>query len=227
MRLDSVTLDAEENALAPYALRGPGGSELRDRIEFGGPIVTPIDGSYRPGDEDLQAFIRGEAGRRRFVLAHMSINFPPSYPPPLTRAGVHVSLDDDGHTGETIAYSIFPMHAGTAYDVTQGFSISPTLAVGPVSAALGSAGRSTTDHGTRDFVVGGPELSARPVWAFQRTPTQDLFGSTRLVMVIQVPAGRTGSLAVDLTAEVAQGRFRKRQIPLPAAANANPRSVTF
>jgi hypothetical protein len=220
----AVALDPEG---VEYLLRGPSAPELKDRVEFGGPIVTPIGKDYRPNDDDLQAFIRGQADRWRFVLAHMSINFPPSYPPPLTRAGVQVSLDDDANTGQTVAYSLFPTHAGTSYDVTQGFSISPTLTVGPVTAAPGSVGKSTTDHGTRDFVVGGPELSAHPVWNFQRTSAQELLGSSRLILVIQVPVGRTGVLTVDVTAGVEQGRWRKRQIPLPAATGASPRAVNF
>jgi hypothetical protein len=220
----AVALDPEG---IEYALRGPSAPELKDRVEFGGPLVTPVDKDYRPSDDDLQAFIRGQADSWRFVLAHMSINFPPSYPPPLTRASVQVSLADDAKTGHTVAYSLFPTHAGTSYDVTQGFSISPTLTVGPVTAAPGSIGKSTADHGTRDFVVGGPELSAHPAWNFQRTPVQELLGSTRLIMVIQVPVERTGVLTVDLTAEVEQGRFRKRQIPLPGATGASPRAVNF
>ncbi len=208
-------------------MRGPDAANLKGRVEFGGPVVAPIDEHYNPGDADLQAFIRGRADHLRFLIAHMSVSFPMSLPPPLSRAAVQVALDDDANTGETIAYSLFPTHAGTSYDLTRGFSISPTLTVGPVTVGLGSVSSSTADHGTRDFVVGGPELSSHPSWSFQPTPTQELTGATRLVMVIQIPKERTGTLSVDLTAEVEQGRFRKRRIPLPAADQANPRAVSF
>jgi hypothetical protein len=212
---------------AEYAFRGLSAPDLKDRVEFGGPLVTPIDKNYCPDDSDLQAFIRGRADSLRFVLAHMSINFPPSYPPPLARSSVQVTLDDDGRSGQTVAYSLFPTHAGTSYDITRGFSISPTLTVGPVTAGLGSADRSTVDHGTDDFVTGGPELSAHPAWSFRRTPAHELQGSTRLIMVIQVPVGRAGVLTVDLTAEVEQGRFRKHKIRLPGADGASPAAVHF
>lgn len=208
-------------------LRDPDAPELRERVEFGGPSVTPIDSRYRPDDVDLQAFIRGNADRLRFVIAHMSVNFPPSQPPPLSRATVTVTLEDDVHSGETIAYSIFPTHAGTGYDVTRGFSISPTLTVGPVTAVPGSVSDSRVDHGTQDFVVGGPELSANPSWNFKPTPAQELVGSTRLIMIIQIPKERVGTLSVDLAAEVEHGRFRKRRIPLPTASGANPHAVGF
>ena len=105
--------------------------------------------------------------------------------------------------------------------------VAPTLTVGPVAAGLGSADVSTHDQGTRDFVVGGPELSAHPAWIFQPTPVQELVGSTRLVMVIQVLVGRTGTLGVSLQAQVEQRRFRKHQITLPGATDANPRAVSF
>jgi hypothetical protein len=208
-------------------LRGASVPLLKDRVEFGGPLVTPIDETYRADDADLQAFVKGLANRWRFVLAHMSVNFPPSQPPALSQASVQVSLEDNGNTGETLAYSLFPIHAGTNYDITRGFSISPTLTVGPVSAGLGSADRSIHDSGTRDFVMAGPELSAHPAWIFQPTPVQELVGSTRLVMVIQVPVSRTGTLRVDLHAQVNMRRFRIHQIPLPGATEANPKAVSF
>lgn len=216
-RLPRTAIALEPEAVAT-AVRGPDAPELKGRVEFRGPLVTPIDERYRPDDADLQAFIRGRANRLRFLVAHMSVNFPVSYPPPLSRAAVQVALDDDGNTGETIAYSLFPTHAGTSYDVTRGFSISPTLTVGPVAGGPGSFGSSNVEHGTRDFVVGGPELSAQPSWTFQPTPAQELVGSTRLVMVIQIPKGRSGTISVDLAAVVEQGRFRKHRIALPGTA---------
>lgn len=78
-------------------------------------------------------------------------------------------------------------------------------------------------------MVGGPELSPHPAWMFQRTPAQAIEGSTRLIIVIQVPAERTGFLSVSLQASVEKKRFRffKRQIPLPGADAANPAVVRF
>jgi len=219
-----VDLDPEG---VDFVVRGSEAPKLRDRVEFGGPLVTPIDASYRPEDADLQAFVRGQAGKLRFALAHLSINFPVSYPPPLTAASVQVTLADDGDTGQTVAYSLFPTHAGPGYDVTKGFTISPKLTVGPVGVELGDIDGSKAAHGTMDFVTGGPELSAHPAWTFGRVTGQDLRGATRLVMIIQVPVGRTGTLSVDLSAEVEMGRFRKCRIPLPGADGVNPAAVHF
>ena len=205
-------------------VRGPSAPLLKDRIEFGGPLVTPIDSSY-PGDADLRTFVRGFESKLRFFLVHMSVNFPPSYPPPLTRASVQVTLADDVGGDEAIAYSLFPTRLGTAYEVSKGFALSPTLTVGPVGGGLGSVTRGTMEHGTRDFVVGGPELSPHPAWIFQPTSAQALVGSTRLVMIIQLPVARKGTLAVSLSAEVEQGRFRKRRIPLPGASDVDPQVI--
>ena len=220
----AIALDLESDGLDPD-LRAV--SQLKDRVEFGGPLVTPIDKEYRPEDADLQAFIRGQAGKLRFVLAHMSINFPPTQPPPLSTAEVHVTLDDDNQTGQTVAYSMFPTQAGSSYELTRGYSVAPNLTVGPASAIAGSVTHNTVDHGTRDYILGGPDASATPAWTIKRTPMQELAGSTRLILVIQIPVGRTGSLSIDLSATIEEGRWRKRRIPLPGAPEANPRVLTF
>lgn len=224
LALRPIDLDPEG---VDFVVRGPEAPKLRDRVEFGGPLVTSIDASYRPDDADLQAFIKGQAGKLRFSVAHMSINFPVSYPPPLTAASVQVTLADDGGTGQTVAYSLFPTHAGPGYDVTKGFTISPKLTIGPIGAELGDIVGTTVTHSAEDYVMGGPELSAHPAWTFARTTGQDLSGATRLVMIVQVPVGRTGMLTVDLAAEVEMGRFRKSRIPLSGADQVNPAVVRF
>jgi hypothetical protein len=155
----------------------------------------------------------------------MSVNFPLGKPP-LSRARVEVNLSDDANSGSTLAYSIFPTHLGSPYEVTQGYEIGPELTVGPVAAKAGTASTTVTEHGIRHFVDGGPELSAHPAWTFQPTPVQKLVGSTRLVMVIRVPVGRSGALTVDLHAAIKR-RFIKRQVPLPGSEAARPGLVTF
>lgn len=220
--------------LAPAAVerevRGPEASSLKDRLEFGGPSVVPIDESYGGGkDEDLKAFVRGLEARWHFFLVHMSVNFPPGLDPPLCRASVQVALSDD-QGGDTIAYSIFPTRLGTPYDVSKGYTLSPNLTIGPVGGGLGSLSGGTTDHGTRDYVLGGPELASHPTWIFQQTPVHELAGSTRLVMVVQKPVGRNASLEVDLGADVEEGRlwrFFKRRIALPGAEDVEPETVHF
>jgi hypothetical protein len=216
--LDPPTVDV--------VLRAADAGQLKDRVEFGGPRLTPIDEQYKPDDADLQAFIRGQKDLR-FVLAHMSINFPFSRGPALVSAAVAVSLDDSAQSGDTIAWSLFPTHAGNSREVNQGWSLSPSATVGPVTAALGSISRTTTDHVTVDFVTGGPELSAHPSWQFRPTANEELTGSTRLIMVIQLPKESVGSLRVSLGANVEEGRFFKKNIPLPGADEVNPDVVGF
>ena len=187
--VSAVALDPDPLTIAKRRRPPP----LTDRVEFGGPLVTAITHKYHKEDADLQAFLVARADSYRFVLAHMSVNFRPN-DPPLSRASVEVNLTDDTNSGLTLAYSIFPTHLGSPYEVSRGYEFGPELTIGPVTARAGTVSTTTVDHGTRDFVVGGPELSAHPAWIFQPTTVQKLVGSTRLVMVIQIPVGRTGAL---------------------------------
>src|SRR5215467_4526479 len=76
------TIALESEAVAPVG-RGTDAPELKDRVEFGGSLVTSIDKRYRADGAGLYAFIRGHADRIRFLIPHVSVNFPVSYPPPL------------------------------------------------------------------------------------------------------------------------------------------------
>jgi hypothetical protein len=210
-----VVLEAADGEIA----RAPGAHELRagetltDRVEFGGPLLTEIDSSYRPDEADLQAFLRTKTAEFRFVLGHMSVNFVEG-DPPLVRATVEVRLSSSSGHEDVIAFSLFPVRAGTSYESGRGFSLSPSLQVGPVTASIGSFDRQATDHRTSYFLLGGPELSSRPLWRFQRTRAQALVGPSRLVMVIQAPVGVTAALSVDLSAQVQRGVFRKHDVAL-------------
>jgi hypothetical protein len=219
--ISAVALDLEPSTITTRSKP----VRLEDRVEFGGPIVTSITEDYHKDDTDLQAFLVARASSYRFVLAHMSVNFPPKEPS-LSQASVQVNLSDDANSGLTLAYSIFPTHLRSPYEVTRGYELGPELTIGPVAAKVGTFSSTTVEHGTRDFIFGGPELSAHPAWIFQPTPVQKLIGSTRLVMVIQIPVGRSGTLTVNLNAALKQ-RFRKREVPLPGTDAARPGLVTF
>jgi hypothetical protein len=201
---------------------------LTGRVQFGSPQIVPIDESYQPEDTDLQAFVKAQAGSVRFALAHMSVHFPFGKPP-LVAASVEVDLADDAGTGRTLAYSIFPTNLGYAKDVTHGFKLEPNLTIAGTGGSIGGINKKTVEHGTQDYLIGGPELSPHPAWMFRRTRAQAIEGSTRLIMVIEVPVGCIGSLSVSLQASVEKRKFRfiKRHIPLSGADQANPALVTF
>ena len=234
LRPQPITLEPEPAALSfdgnLLSAQDAGGAKetLSDRVEFGGPLVIPVDGTYCPGDPDLLAFLKAQAPRFRFVLAQMSVKFPFG-DPPLATASVEVDLADDAATGQTFAYSILPTNLTSPKEETRSFALQPNLTVAGTGGTVGGLSWSTTDHGTRAYMIGGPELSPHPAWMFQRTPAQNIEGSTRLIMIIQVPVGRIGSLTVSLQASLHQTRFRffKRQIPLTGADAANPTVVTF
>jgi hypothetical protein len=199
---------------------------LSDRLRFGGPLVTQIDGRYRPDDEDLQAFIRGNKDMYRFALALVAVDFPSYDGPPLAGAEVSVRLRDDGNPSQTIAYSVLPAAAGSPYELSRGYNIGPSLKIGPIGVS-GKDERTTVEHGERTYVSGGGELTPNVAWTFQPTPTQQLSGSTRLSLVIRVPAARIGQMSVDVGATIEEGLFRKRRIPLPGATSDTPGTVDF
>ena len=187
-------------ALAPDGIGGQvrreDAPDLKDRVEFGGPLVTTIDERYHPEDADLQAFIRGQADRVRFLIAHMSSHFPRSFPPPLAEASVEVVLEDDTNSGQTVAYSLFPTRAGTSYDLSRLYVLA-TLTVGPVTAPAWV--RRTPESWTTALETScwaGPSCRPTRHGSFQPTPVQELVGPTRLIMIIQTPKASKGSLSV-------------------------------
>lgn len=235
LALRPIELDLEPVVPSSYlgrpgtaAAKGPKLPTLSDRVEFGGPSVVPIDSKYCPGDSKLQAFLNAHAGSFRFVLAEMSVNFPFGKPP-LATASVEVDLEDDDATAETFAYSILPTNLTSPKDATKGFELQPNATILGTGGTIGGASWSTTVHGSQAYMIGGPELSPHPAWMFRRTSAQEIEGSTRLVMVVQVPDDCTGSLTVSLQASVHKTglRFVKREIPLPGADAANPAVVRF
>jgi hypothetical protein len=231
LTLRPIALESEPAALSG-ALTPEGAGQvtetLSDRVQFGGPLVTPIDVTYGLNHPDLQAFLEAQAKAFRFVLAEMSINFPFGGPP-LSTASVEVDLADNASTQQTLAYSILPTNLTWPKEATKGFTLQPNLTILGTGGSIGGPNWSTTEHGTAAYMIGGPELSPHPAWMFQRTLAQNIEGSTRLIMVIQVPSGHTGSLTVSLQASLEKRRLRffKRQIPLPGADAANPAVVTF
>jgi hypothetical protein len=200
---------------------------LTGRVGFGGPMVIPIDGTYHSEDAELQAFVKAQAANFRFALALMSVNFPFG-DPPLSTVSVEVNLGDDAGTGQTLAFSVSPANACYAKDVSRGFTVQPDLTVAGTGGSIGGPSWTTDHHGAEFYLIGGPELSPRPAWQYRRTPGQDIVGSTRLIMVIQVPAGRIGSLSVSLLASIEERfLFSKRQVPLPGAAGDSPAVIMF
>ena len=200
---------------------------LTGRVRFGGPVVVPIDGTYHPENAELQAYLKAKAGSLRFALTLMSVTFPFGVPP-LVTASVEVSLRDDTETGQTLAYSVFPVNKTSARDVSHGFTLQPDLTIFGTGGSIGGVTNSTVEHGTSAYLIGGPELSPCPAWRFRRTDAQDIEGTTGLVMVVQVPAGRTGSLSVSLLASIEERfRFAKRSVPLDCADPASPAVITF
>jgi hypothetical protein len=234
LTLRPIALESEPAALPQYSgaltPEGAGHAEetLSDRVEFGGPLVIPIESTYGADHPELQAFLKAQAGSFRFAIAEMSVNFPFG-DPPLSSASVEIDLADNVATGQTLAYSILPTNLTYPKEATKGFTLQPNLTIIGTGGSIGAASWSTTEHGTQAYMIGGPELSPHPAWMFQRTSAQRIEGSTRLVMVIQVPTGSTGSLTVSLQASLEKRhlRFFKRLIPLPGADAADPAMVRF
>ena len=198
---------------------------LSDRVRFGGPQVTAIDERYRTDDEDLQAFL-ANSSETRFVLALMAVDFLPSEGPALASANVAVMLQDGGEPSKAIAHSVSPIEAGSPFEVSSGYAIDSSLKIGTVG--LGASGKGgSVEHGQRIYVRGGGEFSATPSWTFTPTTTHKLEGSTRMSIVIAIPRQRTGTMSVTIEAAVAEGRFRKRRVPLQGGLTVDPGNVQF
>jgi hypothetical protein len=218
-----VDLEPEPGILVRGAQQTP--ALLADRLSFGGPQVTAIDQRYRSDDEDLQAFLNN-AVDIRFVLALMALDFPPSEGPELISAKVAVTLRDDGEASKAVAHSLTPLDVGSPYELSTGYTINSSLKVGDVG--VGASGkRGSVDHGQRTYVRGGGQFSASPYWSFTPTKTHKLQGSTQLSLVISVPRQRIGTMSVAVEAEVGEGRFRKRRIPLQGGLSDAPEKVRF
>lgn len=200
---------------------------LTGRVEFGGPVSMPIDRNYHPEDVELQTYLEAKDGSLRFVLVIMSVNFPYGEPD-LVTAEVKVELSDSGETGQTLAYSLYPTELSNAKDANRSVTIKPDLTIAGVGVSGGELDRGSVEHGTVSYVIGGPELSARPSWSFRKTPTQAIDKPARLGMVIQVPVGCTGSLTVTLGAAIDKHTlFSKKHIRLDHASDETPSAITF
>jgi hypothetical protein len=148
-------------------VRGP--ETLRGRVEFGGPLIAPVDSSYHPEDAELQALLKARAQTFRFVLATMSVNFPFGSlgDPPLATASVEIELIDDRATGQTLAYSLYPASVILAREVTRGFTLQPDLTVAGTGGAHGGAG-----HHRPDPACHGHPGAGRPYRVTQRQPAR-------------------------------------------------------
>jgi hypothetical protein len=222
---EGVFLEAAPSRSAPL---------LWDRLRLGGPQVIPIDHHYRPADQDLQAFIRANAAKCRFILALMALDFVLTDGPQLVGAKVAVTLEDDEvrpagspqPQPQTIAYSVLPLAAGSPYQLNRGYELNADAKFEGFGVG-GKRATGTVEHGDRKFVIGSGELTDHPSWTFRPTPTQKLEGETRLSLVIQIPRQRTGSMSVDLSATVVVGRFPKRRVPLQDASHVRAMPTSF
>jgi hypothetical protein len=208
-----IVLDPQPEPGGVRRSRAP--QPLADRVRFGGPLFTPIDSRYLPEDQDFQALVAG-ATDKRFLLATISVDFPPSDEAQLADAIVEVALRDDAEPSEVIAYQLIPLTAGTQFEVTRTYSLKPSIKVGPVGVDVNGQ-TASVDHGERTYLNGGGELTANPSWTFTPTKTQKLEGPNRLRMLIQIPRERTGTMSVTIRATVGGGRFWKRRVPLQGA----------
>jgi hypothetical protein len=182
---------------------------------LGGPLFTAIDSNYHSEESDLQTFIRGS--QDRWVLAHMSIAFPDLERRPLKAATVQVNLRDEKGKPTPIAFSILPLTSSTPIEKTRKFSLMPNVQInGVVGISLGSIGQETTEHGSRAYIIGGPELVPNPKWEFRPTAAQELVGSSRLSMILKAPADLRGLLSVDLRAMIRKNWSLKKRVLLPA-----------
>ena len=185
---------------------------LSDRLHFGGPVAVPIGTNDVDVDTDLVAFIRGEAATARYVLVHSALTFH-SDPgdPEFESAEVLMDLSDETGTLEVIAWSLLPQSAAMPFETSRGFALGPSLKLSGVDLTVGSVDGTTTRHGHDVFLRAIDELTSHAGWKFQRTPTVELDGSYRLVMIVRASALGKAQLSVTLAATVRASGLRPRR----------------
>ena len=180
---------------------------------------------------DLQAFVTGEVGKCRYVLAHLALSFLSREDDPRLRAAsVHTSLKDTATPSDVLAWSVLPLRASSPYEEKAGFSLGPSLKFHGAEISLGSIDKEVTRHPQEIFLEATGEMTAEVAWTFTQTRTHDLTGSCRLAMVIRAPAEREGSMSVVLQASVEQrgfSRLYRSRVALPPAPGEPGRDFPF
>jgi hypothetical protein len=177
--------------------RGADPDSLPTRIQFGGPIATPLLAKDVQDNPDLVAFMRDE--KDGWQLVHSGVTFEMGGGDrELETADVQLQLSG----GKAIAWSLLPEVASTPIQRTVSYTFAPQLKLAAVEASGGSVSGSEVQSGQTPYLRAKGLLGSQPAWRFERTDMMSLDGTFRLVMVVRASLGVTAKLAVTLGGSV-------------------------
>jgi hypothetical protein len=170
---------------------------LPTRVQFGGPIATPLLVKDVQDDADLVAFMRDE--KARWQLVHSGVTFRTErHDRRLETANVQLQLSG----ADVVAWSLLPEAASTPIQTGTSFTFAPKLKLKAVEVSGPSFEGHEEQQGQDPYLRADGLLSAQPAWRFMRTDMVALDGTYRLVMVVRAPVGVTAQLAVTLGGSV-------------------------
>jgi hypothetical protein len=193
--LRQLSLASEQEARGTGA---PGAPPLQGRILLGGPLCVPVTAASVAHDDELSAFVQGEAGIAAFYLMHLSITCagqPDS--PDLHTVGVNLTLvADPGAAFQPVAWSMTPKKLTETVQNTTSAQLGPQLAF---------VGHSQTTSQSSTCLEALRELRSDPGWEIRRTANVRIGGGYRLAMVVRAPHGTQSRAEVSVRATVRRG----------------------
>jgi len=170
---------------------------LPTRIQFGGPLATPLLVSDVQNDPDLVAFMRN--AKASWQLVHSGVTFQTgSGDRELETGDVQLHL----RGADAVAWSLLPELASTPIETAASFSFAPNLTLAGWGGSLGDAGKTATQQGQEPYLRADGLMGSDPAWRFKRTDMVTLDGTYRLVMVVRASVGATARLGVTLGGSV-------------------------
>lgn len=170
---------------------------LPTRVQFGGPIATPLLVKDVRDDADLVAFMRDE--KASWQLVHSGVTFRTDrHDRRLETAEVQLEL----RGADVVAWSLLPEAASTPIQTGASFTFAPKLKLKAAEVSGPAAEQHVEQQGQENYLRADGLLSSRPAWRFTRTDMVALDGTYRLVMVVRAPVGVTAQLAVTLGGSV-------------------------
>jgi hypothetical protein len=178
---------------------------LPTRIQFGGPLATPLLVSDVQSDPDLVTFMRN--AEYSWLQVHSGVTFQTgSGDRELETGDVQLHL----RGADAVAWSLLPQLASTPIQTTSSFSFNPNLTLAGWGGSLGDVGNIAMRQGEEPYLHAGGLLGPDPAWRFTRTDMVTLDGTYRLVMVVRASVGVTARLGVTLGGSVRPTFFLRK-----------------
>ena len=197
-----------DTTLAPAAATSRRGEvhprELRARLSLGDPLSVALTPDFAADDDELRAFVEGEAASARYWLVHLACTFTPADAERLESAWLTVTLrrEDGGGNPRPIAWSMSPMRQERPVQRSRTLKIGAKAKVIEANVDVGA-----TVTGGLIYLEALNLQESTPSWEFRRTGADEIAGSCRLALVVRGPREVGVDGTVELTATVRTRRF--------------------